>query len=167
MEYQGSRRKARRSVRPQSFRIGLEAEGAQPPRTGRGNLREVERTLRGQRKNPGRSHHALSRADGHAERDRWTLERTPAFNGPSERGNRPARLCAAGPAGGIQTGILRYVRGDDGKVPGRYRPVPVPDADSWTGWAAGECGATTESSGPQGAAGSLCRTAAHAGCGTA
>ena len=132
-----------------------------------GFLDEVERALRGQRKNPGRPHNALSRADGHAERDRWTLERTPAFNGPSERGNRPARLCAAGPAGGIQTGIVRYVRSDDGEVPGGHRTLPFPDADSWTRRAAGGCGAATESSGPQGAAGSLCRTAAHAGCGTA
>ena len=110
--------------------VGLQAAGAQPPRAGRGDLRETEAAIRGQGKNPGRRDHALPRADGDAERDRRALEGSSAFNGSPERGDRPARLCAAGSAGGIQAGVLRYVRSHDAEVPGRHSPIPLPDADS-------------------------------------
>ena len=123
---------------------GIEAGGAEPPRTGRGDLREAEGELRGEGEDSGRADHALSRADGDAERDRRAVEGAPALNGSPERRHRAARLCAAGSAGGLQARVLRHVRSDDAEVPGRHGPVPVPDADSWAGRAAGGCSAAAE-----------------------
>ena len=70
-----------------------------------------------------------------------------------------------GPAGGIQARVLRHVRGDDAEVPGGHGPVPLPDADSGPGWAAGGCRAAAEANGSACAAGGQRCTPADAGCG--
>ncbi len=95
---------------------------------------QLKTELRAERKHPHRAADALPRAHGHAQRDRRPLERPPARHGSLEGRHRPARLCAAGSAGGLQEGILRHVRNHDGEVPGRHRPLPLPDADHRPRW---------------------------------
>ncbi len=71
--------------------------GTEPPRTRRSDLRALEAGLRSQREDSFARHHALSRADGDVKRHRRPVEGSLAGHGPVERGNRFARLRAAGP----------------------------------------------------------------------
>ncbi len=92
------------------FRVaesGLKLEEMSLARAGRCAVPEADRSLRGEGEDSGRGDHALSRADGDAERDRRAVEGSSALDGPPEGGNQSARLCAARSAGGVQARIVR------------------------------------------------------------
>jgi hypothetical protein len=140
------------------FGVSLTAAGIKPEELARHELGDaifdkLKAGLRGQGEDSWRGDHALPRADGDAERDRRAVEGPPAGDGPLEGGDRAARLCAAGSAGGLQARIVRHVRGDDAEVPGGHGPVPFPDADSGTGWRADGCGSAAAAGGSGSAAG--------------
>ena len=102
------------------FGFSLAAAGIKPQELARHELgdeifEKLKAAVRAEGADPLGAADALSRAHGHAQRDRRPLERPPALHGPPEGRHRPARLCAAGSAGGLQARILRHVRSHDAK----------------------------------------------------
>ena len=103
MERQGPRRKAHRPIRPAALRAaGINAQELTRHELGDAIFEKLKEQYESQGKDPRRRDHALPRAHGDAQRHRRPVEGTPPLNGPPQRGHRPARLCAAGPAGGLQ-----------------------------------------------------------------
>ena len=102
------------------FGFSLAAAGIKPLELARHELgddifEKLKEDYESKEKILGAEHHALSRAHGHAERHRRPVEGSPALDGPPEGRHRPARLCAAGSAGGLQARVLRHVRSHDGR----------------------------------------------------